>query len=73
MKNKDDKRVVCPFFRFWETCTIGCEGFGKAEKIRLVFISSGSMEEYLNAQCRDCWERCPYAEFLKKYKYGIDD
>ncbi len=74
MRNENDYLVMCPFFRGWNVSQIGCEGVGKREKIILVFPGKDAVNKWLFKFCRRHeWQKCPYAEFLKKYKYGLDD
>lgn len=73
MRNENDYLVMCPFFRGWNVSQIGCEGVGKREKIILVFSGKDDVTKWLFKFCRRHeWQKCPYAEFLKKYKYGLD-
>lgn len=73
MRNENDYLVMCPFFRGWNASQIGCEGVGEGVKMILVFRGKDDVNKWLRRYCRrDKWETCPYAEFLKKYKYGLD-
>lgn len=76
MRNENDYLVKCPFFRGWiasRISQIGCEGVGEQEKIILVFRGKDDVNRWLFKYCRQYeWEKCPYAKFLKKNKYGLD-
>lgn len=73
MRNENDYLVKCPFFRGWNMTQIGCEGVGGREKLILVFRGKDDVNKWLLKYCRRHeWKACPYAEFLKKYKYNLD-
>lgn len=74
MKNENDYLVKCPYYRNRYGTEIGCEGWDEGKKLRIIFKNKISMICWLDESCRtNKWAMCPYADFLNKYKYGVDD
>ena len=69
-KNRDDKAVVCPFYRFSDHYHICCEGVSEDTSIKVTFGDPKKTENYKNCFCRniDGYKRCRVSDMLtRKY------
>lgn len=71
MKHNTSAYVECPFFHYYDSHKLCCEGVIKNSSIHLAFASPTSRREYMKSRCYENYKKCPIAKLLyEKYEEG---
>ena len=65
-KQTENKYIECPFFHYYDTCKISCEGVQKDSSIHLNFPSINERREYMKSVCYFKHKECVVAQALYK-------
>ena len=70
MKHNTSPYAICPFYHFYESHKLCCEGVWENSSIHLAFASPVKRREYEKQYCRKDYKHCPVAKMLFE-KYGV--
>lgn len=67
MKHTQNKRVVCPFYRFEQRQVIYCQGVAPGQGFHLACADPAMALEHKKRCCRDDYRACALARMLEAH------